>query len=296
VNELVYLNGSLVSRDEARISPLDYGFLYGFGLFETMRAYEGKVFCLGRHLERLAYSAKRLGITVETEVLEGAVNETVRANGLDNARIRLTVSGGEGGAIPDLASCTEPTILVVATHYKPFADEIYRNGFRAITSSFRLNATSPISGMKSLNYLESLLARQEARTVRADEALFINDRGLLAEASMSNIFLVSDGSLKTPGQGSGFLPGITRAVVKELAAGLGIGVEECDLMPEDAFHAQEAFLTNSIMELMPLTEVDGRPVGDGKPGPVTLRLMAAYRKAVWQETGGNESGSVPRTD
>jgi len=296
MNELVYINGSLVPRSDARISPLDYGFLYGFGLFETMRAYEGIVFRLDKHLDRLVRSAKELGITVETEVLDSAVIDTIRANGLDNARIRLTVSGGEGGMPPDITSCKEPTILVTATQYQPFSDDVYRNGFRTIVSSIRRNHSSLVSRMKSLNYLESLMAQQEARTVRVNEALFINDRGLLAEASMSNVFLVSDGSLKTPGQGSGLLSGVTREAVMELAAGLGINVKECELGLEDVFSAQEAFLTNSVMEIMPLTEVDGRPVGDGRPGPVTLRLMAAYRKAVWHETGGNASDNTPRID
>ena len=296
MNELVYVNGSLVLRTDARISPLDYGFLYGFGLFETMRSYNGNVFRLERHLDRLVRSAKELGITVETEVLGGAVKDTIRANGLDNARIRLTVSGGEGGMSPDITSCKEPTVVVTATKYQPFPDDVYRKGFRAIVSSIRRSTNSPVSGIKSLNYLECLLARQEARAVSANEALFINDRGLLAEASMSNVFLVSEGSLKTPVQGSGLLPGVTREVVMELAAGLGINVEECDVLLEDVFQAQEAFLTNSIMEIMPLTEVDGRAVGDGRPGPVTLRLMAAYRKAAWRETGGNESGGVSHMD
>ncbi|HEY90729.1 MAG TPA: hypothetical protein G4O07_02750, partial [Dehalococcoidia bacterium] len=184
MNELVYINGSLVPRTDVRISPLDYGFLYGFGLFETMRAYEGSVFRLDKHLDRLARSAKGIGITVDTEVLDGAVTDTIRANGFENARIRLTVSGGEGGMPPDITSCGEPTVLVTATQYQPFSDDVYRNGFRTIVSSIRRSTNSLVSGMKSLNYLESLLARQEARTVRVNEALFITDRGLLAEASM----------------------------------------------------------------------------------------------------------------
>ncbi len=278
--ELVYLNGSLVSRDDARIAVLDYGFLYGFGLFETMRAYGGHVFRLDRHLDRLLNSAERLGITVEGEVLESAVTETIRANGLSNARIRLTVSIGEGGAVPDPTTCGEPTVLVVAGNYRSFSEEVYRKGFSAVVSSSRRNSQSPLSGMKTLNFLESMLARQEARTAGADEALLLNEKGLLAEASMSNVFLVSKGSLRTPGLESGVLPGVTREAVIELAGGLGMDVVECDMTTDDLTVADEAFLTNSVMEIMPLTGVEGRPVGDGKPGPVTLKLMAGYGEMV----------------
>ncbi|MBL7166064.1 MAG: aminotransferase class IV [Dehalococcoidales bacterium] len=283
--ELVYLNGFLVSRDDARIAVLDYGFLYGFGLFETMRAYGGHVFRLDRHLDRLLRSAERLGIVVKGEVLESAVTETIRANGLSDARTRLTVSIGEGGVVPDPTTCGEPTVLVVAGNYQPFSEEVYRKGFSAVISSIRRNSQSPLSGMKTLNFLESMLARQEARTAGGDEALLLNERGLLTEASMSNVFLVSNGSLRTPGLESGVLPGVTREAVLELAGGLGMDAVECDITMNDLTVADEAFLTNSVMEVMPLTEVDGRQVGDGRLGPVTLKLMAGYGEMVRREVG-----------
>jgi branched-chain amino acid aminotransferase group I len=280
VTELVYLNGSLVSRDDARIAVLDYGFLYGFGLFETMRAYGGHVFRLDRHLQRLARSAENLGIAVESAVLERAVMETIRANGLGDARIRLTVSIGEGGVVPDPTTCGEPTVLVVAGNFQPFSEEVYQKGFGVVVSSIRRNSRSPLSGMKTLNFLESMLARQEARTAGADEALLLNEKGLLAEASMSNVFLVSEGSLRTPGLESGVLPGVTREAVIELAGKGGIDIIEGDIAPEELLHAEEAFLTNSVMEVMPLTGVEGNPVGDGRPGPVTLKMMAGYGEMV----------------
>jgi branched-chain amino acid aminotransferase len=283
VTELAYLNGSLVSRGDARIAVLDYGFLYGFGLFETMRAYGGHVFRLDRHLKRLARSGENLGIAVESAALERAVTETIRANGLGDARIRLTVSIGEGGVVPDPTTCGEPTVLVVAGNFQPFSEEVYQRGFSAVVSSIRRNSRSPLSGMKTLNFLESMLARQEARTAGADEALLLNEKGFLAEASMSNVFLVSEGSLRTPGLESGVLPGVTRETVTELAGKRGIDSIEGDIALEELLHAEEAFLTNSVMEVMPLTGVEGNPVGNGRPGPVTQKLMAGYSEMVERE-------------
>jgi len=286
MNEVVYLNGSLVPLDRAKISVLDYGFLYGYGLFETMRAYGGKVFLLDKHLERLDNSLEMLGIKTEGLSLKYAVMDTIRANKLTDARVRIAVSVGEGGTVPDPASCGEPTVLVVATAYKPYPDEVYEKGFRAVISSIRRNSQSPVSTLKSANYLDSLLARQEARKAGVDEALLLNDKGLLAEASMSNIFLLSGGALKTPRVESGILPGITREAVLEIAAKSGIGSTETNITQGELNNAQEAFLTNSVMEIMPLVEVDGRAIGSGSPGPVTRGLMAAYRELVVSTTSG----------
>jgi len=280
MSEIVYLNGILMPRNQASISILDYGFLYGFGLFETMRSYGGRVFRLDKHLSRLARSAEILGLPIGVANLKEAVMATIQANQLSEARIRITISIGEGGMTPDPSTCQKPTVLILAGHYQPYAKQVYQTGFRAVVSSIRRNSQSPLSRLKSANYLENILARQEARKAGVDEALCLNEKGLLAEASMSNIFLVTNGTLKTPGQGSGILPGITREVVLELASQLGINTLEHDIRLEELFHAQEAFLTNSLIEVMPLTEVDGKPIGSGRPGPLTKRLMVAYRKLV----------------
>jgi len=278
VNEIVYLNGSLIPRSQAKVSALDYGFLYGFGLFETMRAYEGQVFRLESHLSRLARSAELLGLPVGAPELKDAVRDTIKANRLSDARIRITISAGEGGMSPDPGTCQKPTVLVLAERYQPYPQEVYQRGFRAVISSIRRNSQSPLSRLKSANYLESLLARRQARETGVDEAVCLNDKGLLAEASMSNIFLVSDGILKTPGEESGILPGITRGVILELALKLGIKALEEDIRPSELFQAQEAFLTNSLIEVMPLTEIEGKPVASGRPGALSRRLLAAYRK------------------
>jgi branched-chain amino acid aminotransferase group I len=270
MSEIVYLNGSLIPRSQAGISVLDYGFLYGFGLFETMRAYEGQVFRLDSHLNRLARSAKILGLPIGVTDLEDAVMATIQANQLGDARIRITVSIGEGSMVPDPSTCKQPTVLILAGDYHPYLEQIYQKGFRAVV----------FSRLKSANYLENMLAKQEARAVGVDEALCLNEKGLLAEASMSNIFLVDDGVLRTPGDESGILPGVTRGVVLELASRLGISTLEHDVRLDEIAEAQEAFLTNSLIEIMPLTEIAGRHIGSGRPGPVTRRLMADYKKLV----------------
>ncbi len=284
MSEIVYLNGSLIPRSQARISVLDYGFLYGFGLFETMRAYEGQVFRLDSHLKRLVCAAEVLGFPIRVTDLRNAVMATIQANQLGDARIRIAVSIGEGSMVPDPDTCKQPTVLILAEDYHPYPEQIYRKGFRAVISSIRRNSQSPLSRLKSANYLENMLARQEARAAGVNEALCLNEKGLLAEASMSNIFLVDDGMLRTPGKENGILPGITREVVLEMALQLGITTFEQDIRPNELSHIQEAFLTNSLIEIMPLTEIEAKPVGSGRPGPVTQQLMANYRKLVLAST------------
>jgi len=284
MSEIVYLNGSLIPGSQAKISVLDYGFLYGFGLFETMRAYGGQVFRLDSHVRRLADSAEILGLPIRALELQGAVMDTIRANRLSDARIRITVSAGEGSMVPDPATCHVPTVLIMARDYHPYPEPVYETGFSAVVSAIRRNSQSPLSGLKSANYLESMLAKQEARTAGVDEVLCLNEKGLLAEASMSNIFLVNDGVLQTPRVENGILPGITREVVLEMASQLGITISEQDIVPDELSLSQEAFLTNSLIEIMPLTEVDGEPVGSGRPGLVTQRLMVAYREMVHRES------------
>jgi len=286
MDEMVYLNGAIVPRQQARVSVLDYGFLYGYGLFETMRAYGGRVFRLEKHLSRLARSAEFLGISTDSIELKDAVHSTLRANRLQDARVRITVSIGEGGLTPDPATCGRPTVLVMAGEYKPYPEQGYQRGFRAVISSLRRNSQTPLAQLKSTSYLESILARQEARRAGADEAICLNERELLAEASMSNIFLVADGVLKTPAVESGILPGVTRETVLELAGKLGIRTLEREIEAEELWRSEEVFLTGSLIEVMPLVDVDGKPIGDGKPGPVTRRLMDEYRRLVDREFSG----------
>ncbi len=285
MKQIVYLNGNLVPFSQASISPLDYGFLYGYGLFETTRAYGGRVFRLDKHLSRLAGSAEILGIPTITADLKEAVTATLQANKLSDARIRITVSIGEGGIAPDPDQCQKPTVLIIAEHYKPHPEYVYNTGFRAIVSSLVRYSRSPLSSIKSANYLENMLAKQEAITAGADEAIRLNENGFLTEASMSNIFLITDDKLMTPPLESGILPGITREAVIELADWLGISTIERDITIEELFRVREAFLTNSLIEIMPLIEIDGKPVASGKPGLLTRRLRTEYSRLVLDETG-----------
>lgn len=284
MSEIVFLNGSLLPSEEAKISPLDYGFLYGFGLFETFRAYDGKVFFLDKHLARLNKGVKTLGITPVTLDLTKAVMETLKANKLTNARIRITVSAGQGNGTGDPASCTNPAVLITARDYEPPAEETYEKGFKVIVSSIRSNAESPLANLKTTNRLNNLLAKQEAVKKGADDAIFLNEHDLVAEATTSNIFMVSEGVLKTPRVENGILPGVTREVVLQLAPKLGIEAVEEDIYPGELLEAEEAFLTNSMFEVMPVVKVAGKRIGNGKPGTVTKRCSDTYRDSIHMQS------------
>ncbi|OGO00324.1 MAG: hypothetical protein A2Y59_03665 [Chloroflexi bacterium RBG_13_52_14] len=283
MEQIVYLNGALVPRSQARISPFDLGFLYGFGLFETMRAYSGHIFRIHKHLERLRQSAALIGLPLNAFDLEKACYDTLKANQLDDARTRLTVSMGEGEAVLDPPKHPRPTVLVIASSYNPPSAETYRNGYKAVVSSIRQNSQSPLPRLKTVNYLNNILARREAKDAGADEALLLNERNLLCEGSTSNVFLVSGGGMITPSVESGCLPGITRQVVLEITKELGIGIAQREVQLEELLRADEAFLTSSLIELMPLTEVNGKLIGEGKRGKLTQKLMVAYREIVRKE-------------
>ena len=284
MEEIVYLNGKLIPRSQAKVSVLDYGFLFGFGLYETIRAYNGKPFRLDNHIARMRYSAEKLGILIKPSEIREAVKDTVTANGFVDTRIRITVSIGEGNITPNLASCIEPTIAVLVTEYHPPAPEKYRKGYKVIVSSIRRNSRSPVTYMKSANTMEAMLARQEARKKGADEALFLNEKGFLTEASGSNLFIVKDGILITPRFETGILPGVTRVAVFEVAKQSGIKVKEKNVKLDELLQADEAFITNSLIEIVPVTEVSGKKIGKGKPGAVTKRLLKTYKELVAKET------------
>jgi branched-chain amino acid aminotransferase len=287
MDEIINLNGQLKHRFEAKLSPFDHGFLYGYGLFETMRAYNGHIFRLDSHLTRLRCSAESIGLThgvLTTEEgkqsLKAACMATLEANELKDARIRLTVSAGDGDMTPDPGTCSNPTILITARHLDALPPEKCEAGFKATVSFLRRNSQSPLSRLKSTCYMENILARTTARATGYDEAIFLNEQGYLAEGSTTNIFLVSHGELITPCFESGVLPGITREAVLEIARTSNIKATERWVESNELIEAEEAFLTNSILELMPLGSVDGRIIGTGKPGKLTGDLLFAYRKLV----------------
>ena len=284
MKEIFYLNGELLPREKAKVSLLDYGFLFGFGLYETVRVYSGKVFRLDNHLARLRYSGAHLGMVIHTTLIRDAVNDVIKANGFKHARLRISVSIGEGTMSPNLDSCKHPTIAVLASKYKPPNREKYQNGYEVILSSIRRSSFSPVTFLKSANTMENMLARRDARDAGADEALFLNEKGYLTEAAGSNLFIVKDGILKTPRYESGILPGVTRVVVFELAAQLRIKFKEVNLRLADLLQADEVFITNSLIEIMPVTIFNGKPIADGKPGALTGKLVKAYKALVKKET------------
>jgi len=291
--ETVYLSGSLVPRSQARVSAFDHGFLYGYALFETMRAYNGRIFLLERHIRRLRDSAATIGLTscLAGIDLDKACNDTLKANNLRDARLRLTVSRGEAGPFPGSDTDATPTVLVTTTSYRGLSDQKYCQGFQVGISSFRRCHQSSLSRLKSANYLVSVLAKREMEVAGLDESLLLNGRDLIAEGSISNVFFVSQSNLVTPPLESGILPGITRKVVLELATVLKINTSEINIQAADLTIFDEAFLTNSAMEIMPLVTVRDSSrkivtIGSGKPGAVTQRLMTAYREMVTRETQG----------
>lgn len=273
----VWLNGELVPQDEARIVVLDRGFTLGDGLFETMRAYDRRIFRLEEHIQRLACSADRIGLELP-DGLAQAARETVLANGLAEAAVRLTVSRGPAGLGLGAPESVEPTcaITVWPVPAPPAA-------LRVMLASGRLNEHAPTAGLKRLGYLDSIVALEEARASGYDEALFLDTAGHLAEATASNLFVVEGGALRTPPTDCGVLPGITRAIVLKIARELELSVAEEPLAPEILDTAEEIFLTSSLRELVPVVGIEGRRVGGGAPGPVTRRLREAYAACVRSE-------------
>ncbi|OGX18010.1 MAG: hypothetical protein A2Y01_03870 [Omnitrophica WOR_2 bacterium GWC2_44_8] len=268
----IWLNGKFVKEEEAKVSITSAGFLYGQGVFETMRAYNERVFRLDSHLERLfkALPILNLELAAGYEVLKKAVKQALKENNLKDAYLRITTWQGKDKA----------EAVVFARNYNFLNKEDYRKGFKAIVSSFRQNEFSVLSGIKSANYLPLLLAYQEAKKKNADEAILLNTRGFLAEASRANIFLVKDNCLLTPSLDCGCLPGITRDTVLGLAGKEKIKVIETKLKPEDIRKADEAFLTNSLVEIMPLVSLEHKPIAKGIPGKITERLLQRYRALV----------------
>ncbi len=286
MNPIVYLNGSLLPQSQAQVSVLDRGFIYGYGFFSTMRAYGGRVFRLDHHWERLLGAARTLGFeaALARYDLEAAVYDTLKANDLTEASVRATVTAGLGerwSPAPD----GPVTLLLQAQPYAQLPDSAYQNGIAAIVPTVRRNSQSPVPFLKPTCYLEAFLALQEAQAAGAQEAIFLNDQGYLAEGTTCNLFLVREGRLLTPSLECGILPGITRdAIVQELAASLGISVREGRWGPEELWRADEVFVTSSLREIMPITTLEGKPVGQGRCGPVTWRLIEAFRELVRRET------------
>lgn len=280
---LVWLNEGLVPEKEAKISVYDHGFLYGDGLFETLRVYRGKVFRWEDHLKRLFQSAQliHLNIPWTKEELTQAVEKTVKANNIGEGSVRLTVSRGVGslGLSPKL--CPQPTLVIMAKETSPYPAEYREKGVSVAIVSVRRNHPDALNpGVKSLNFLNNILAKVEASEKGAFEGLMVNQEGYLTEGTVSNFFIVQEGKVLTPPLSAGLLPGITRQVVIECAENLNLSVVETNLTWYDLYHAKEVFLTNSSLEVMPVTNVDEEVIGDGMPGEITKRLAKEYQQFV----------------
>lgn len=277
----VYISGTLYEKDDAKISVYDHGLLYGDGVFEGMRVYGGKVFRMPEHLERLWNSAKAiwLEIPMTPDALGQAVDQTVKANGIEDGYVRLVVTRGAGTLGLDPNRCSDPRVIIIADYIALYPREYYEQGLHIVTVSTIRNHPAALSPrIKSLNYLNNILAKIEGLQAGCVEALMLNQKGEVAECTGDNIFLVRKGELLTPSVEAGILEGITRAVVIELARELKIPVRETPLTKHDVYIADECFLTGSAAEIVPVTKVDSRKIGAGVPGPITLRLLDRFHE------------------
>ena len=278
---IIYLDGEFLPRERAVVSVFDHGLLYGDGVFEGIRAYHGRVFKLGEHLDRLYDSARTIAmeIPLTKDEMQEVVLETLRRNDLRDAYIRLVVTRGVGDLGLDPKKCPKPFVFCNTASIVLYPDELYQNGLSVITVSTRRNIPDAcVPRVKSLNYLNNIYAKIEANLAGAPEAIMLNKEGYVAEATGDNIFLVKKGVLITPPAYVGLLEGVTRNAVLDLAREKGIPAEEKVFTLYDVYTADEVFLTGTAAEIIPTVRVDGRPIADGKPGPMTRELIAAFRE------------------
>ncbi len=277
---LIYLDGKLVPKEQATVSVFDHGFLYGDGVFEGIRVYEGNIFRLEEHISRLYESAKTIALEIpltQAEMIR-AVADTVAANEKKDAYIRLVVSRGPGDLGIDPAKCSRATVVIIVATIALYPEEIYQKGVNLVTASVRrIPMESLDPRVKSLNYLNNILAKLEAKNAGCLEAVMLNHHGQVAECTADNIFLVKNGALKTPDLMQGALAGITRSAVLDLARERSIETQETVMALHDLYNADECFLTGTGAEIVPVVGIDGRRIGDGKPGAMTKALLAAFR-------------------
>jgi len=280
----VYLNGSFVSEAEARISVFDHGFLYGDGVFEGIRAYNGRIFCIDEHIERLYESAESIMIKIplSREEMKNVIIETVRRNDLKDAYIRPVVSRGKGALGLDPRVCAEPTIVIIVdaeTRHPEDMDAkpISQQGIKVITTAWRRNGPDILSPrIKSTNYLNNILAKLQANAVGAQDAIFLNEQGYVCELTGDNLFIIKNARVITPPLWLGVLDGITRREILHVAAEQGFETAEEPLTQHDLYTSDECFCTATRIEVLPIVWIDGRQIGGGMPGPITVKLMEAF--------------------
>ena len=276
---LIYFNGKFVPKNEARTSIYDHGFLYGDGVFEGIRAYNGRVFRLDEHLDRMYDSAKAidLAIPLSKEEMKNAITETLKKNKLKDAYIRPIVTRGDGDLGLDPRKCPKPNVFIITQEWGAMYGDLYEKGLVGVTVGIRRNAPEALPpNIKSLNYLNNILAKIEANVKGGDEAIMIDVHGNVSEGSGDNIFIVKNHKILTP-PALNNLRGITRAAAIELAVKEGIYVTETNLGLFDIYTADEVFVTGTAAEIAPVTKIDGRIIGDGKPGKVTKKLMGSFK-------------------
>jgi len=275
------MNGEYLEEDDAKISVFDHGLLYGDGIFEGIRIYNKRVFKLDEHLKRLYDGAKviMMEIPLSPADMRAAVVETVRRNNLTDGYIRLVVTRGKGDLGLNPVKCPRPTVFIIAATIKIYPDEIYKKGMKVVTVSTRRNMIEALNPrIKSLNYLNNIMATLEVNRTDAQEGLMLNSEGYVTECIVDNFFLIDGGNIFTPPTSTGALQGITRDTVMELAAEAGHSVTEKMLTLHDIYVADEAFLTGTAAEVAPITSLDERPIGDGRPGPLTVGLIERFRE------------------
>ena len=279
----VYLNNQLVDQEDAKISVFDHGLLYGDGIFEGIRVYQGCVFLLDEHLERFEYSAKAILLDMpwSRQEIADAVCETCRSNGIVDGYIRLIATRGVGSLGLSIKSCPEPNLVCIADNIQLYPKEFYDKGLEIITvPTRRINPAALPPMIKSLNYLNNVLAKIECQQLGYHEAIMLNDQGYIAECTGDNFFIIHKGKLFTPSTSAGALKGITRGFAMEIAKELSIEIVEGNLTRYDAWCADECFLTGTAAEIVPVISIDGRTIGDGKPGETTLRFLERFRALV----------------
>jgi len=276
----VYVDGKYYSERDAKVSVFDHGLLYGDGIFEGIRAYNGRVFRLKEHIDRLFYSAKAilLNLPMSRAAVAEAVLETCRRNKIRDGYIRLVVTRGVGTLGLNPNRCKNPSLIIIAGKIQLYPVEYYERGLEIITVPTVRNLHSALNpAIKSLNYLNNIMAKIEANNSGCEEAIMLNAEGFVSECTGDNIFILKENELLTPPLSAGALYGVTRKVVMEIAAESGLLVREPNLSRYDMFNADECFLTGTGAELVPVIKIDGRVIGNGKPGPVTRKLVAQYR-------------------
>jgi branched-chain amino acid aminotransferase len=282
----IWLDGKLVEKTDAKVSVYDHGLLYGDGVFEGIRVYNGRVFECQAHLKRLYDSAKaiRLVIPMEPGQFRAAIEQTIAVNSFTDCYIRAIITRGVGSLGIDPARCRAPSVIIIADTIQVYPQEMYEKGMAVITASVTRNHPNALSPrIKSLNYLNNILARIEANDAGVPEAIMLNQAGNVAECTADNIFIVRDGQVQTPTTNDGILEGITRDVMLRLCRKMGIPCVEKTIQRHDVYIADECFVTGTGAEVMPVTRIDGRPIASGEVGPITRRLIEAFHRHVREE-------------